>query len=393
MSNRRNAARALVWAAFAGQLAFIASWAVAGAMQDGYSNIRQGVSELAARGAANPAIVTTGMVVLGVATAALGVALLLVLPRRPASVLTALLFAGVGVASVLAATFRLDCGLSNDTCHALWKAGRLSADHDAHLWAGLAGHALLLLTPFALARALWPGTVAAAALGAGVWGVAITLIALALGGNDGAAGLVERGELAVFHLWILIVGIGVLYATRGPARRSHLIGLRPRDFFARDWEGEGELVLRPLAIGRLFAQRLQAERRATWLSERSWRIDDAARFARGHVEQRQMYCEFLADDHIRVTAGDMPDGADVWIEPGGYRVDDFRVAWPIGPLPVLVRCRDRSYLEPDGTFVNEFDVVALGIPIPLARVTFRVRPVSGEAGVRGESRELEPAPG
>jgi hypothetical protein len=69
------------------------------------------------------------------------------------------------------------------------------------------------------------------------------------------------------------------------------------------------------------------------------------------------------------------------------------VAWPIGPLPFLVRCRDRSYLEPDGTFVNEFDAVTVGIPIPLARVTFRVRPVAGEAGVRDDSRQLEPAPG
>jgi hypothetical protein len=283
--------------------------------------------------------------------------------------------------------------VSNDACHALWKAGKLSADTDAHLWAGLAGHALLLLTPFALARALWPGTVAAAALGAGVWGVAVTLIALPLAGNDAAAGLVERGELAVFHLWVLIVGIGVLYATRGPARRSHLIGLRPRDFFARDWEGEGELVLRPLALGRLFAQRLKAERRATWLSERAWRIDDVARFARGHEERRQMYCEFLADDHVRITGGDMPDGADAWIEQGGYRVDDFRVAWPIGPLPMLVRCRDRSYLERDGAFVNEFDVSAAGIPIPLARVTFRMRPKPGEAGTSGGSHELEPVAG
>ena len=393
MNKRRRAARVAVWTAFAGQLAFIASWVAASALERGYSNLDQGVSELALRTADNPAIVTAGLVVLGISLIALGSALALVLPRRPASTAAALLFAAVGVASVLTAVFRLDCGLSDDTCRSLWEAGSLSAEHDAHLWAGLAGHALIVLTPFALARALWPGTLAAAALAAGVWGAGITVVAIALAGSDEiAGGLVQRIELGILHSWVLIVGVGVLHATRGPARRSRLIALRPRDFFSRDWRGHGRLVLRPLVLGRFFAQRFEAERRATWLSERVWRFDDEARFGRGHVERRQMYCEFVADDHVHVTGADMPDGAEVWIEPGGYRVEDFRLAWPIGPLPVLVRCRDRSYVEPEGTFVNEFDVVTVGIPIPIARVTFHVRPVDGEpAAARTGARELEPA--
>ena len=66
------------------------------------------------------------------------------------------------------------------------------------------------------------------------------------------------------------------------------------------------------------------------------------------------------------------------------------MAWPIGPLPVLVRCRDLSYFEPDGTFVNVIDVRGLGIPIPLARVTFRVRPVDTHGSVAAGARhELE----
>jgi hypothetical protein len=152
------------------------------------------------------------------------------------------------------------------------------------------------------------------------------------------------------------------------------------------------MVLRPLFIGRFFAQRLVANRHATWLSERAWRFDDEARYARGHVERRQMYCEFVSDDHVRVTAADLPDGADVWIEPDGYRMSDFRMAWPVGPLPVLVRCRERSHIEADGSFTNEFDAFTVGIPIPLARVTFRVRPVEGEhTAARSGARELEPA--
>jgi hypothetical membrane protein len=64
-------------------VAFIASWIVAGALQHGYSHLDSGVSVLGAKNAANPLIVNAGLVVLGLSLAALGVALVSVLPRRP----------------------------------------------------------------------------------------------------------------------------------------------------------------------------------------------------------------------------------------------------------------------------------------------------------------------
>jgi hypothetical protein len=45
------------------------------------------------------------------------------------------------------------------------------------------------------------------------------------------------------------------------------------------------------------------------------------------------------------------------------------VAFPLGPVPVLVRCHDRSYVERDGTLVLRIDARALGIPLPVARAT------------------------
>jgi hypothetical protein len=105
-----------------------------------------------------------------------------------------------------------------------------------------------------------------------------------------------------------------------------------------------------------------------------FRIDDQVDFGRGRVERRSMLCEFVSDDHVRLTADDLVDGADVWIEDDGWRVSDFRLAWPIGPLPLIVRCADRSHLAADGTFVNSFEIYPLGLRIPAARVTFRMRP-------------------
>jgi hypothetical protein len=353
---------------------FVVSWVVASALQPGYSNLRDGVSGLSSREGAHAWIVTVGLACLGASIVLLGVAVTRVLDRRRALVL--LPFVLTGVALLVTAFVPADCGFGpDDRCLHLWKAGQLTWREDVHEWAGFASMLVFLVTPYAIARALWPGTVAMAALVAGHLGVGVAVAEwLSFGFND-AGGLVERGGLGVLHLWSLIVGVGVLWVTRGPRPMSELIEFHPRDFFARSWHGHGELVLRPVWLGRFARQRFEAFREATWLSERLWRFDDSAHFGGGHVERRRTYGEFLSEDQIRMTAGDLPDGIDVQLEEGGFRVSEFRVAYPIGPVPVYVRVVDRSSLLPDGTFENRFDVYTPGVRIPLARLTFWVRPV------------------
>jgi hypothetical protein len=364
----------LAWVALAGQVGFVVAWIVAGALQPRYSSLHQPVSELAARHAAYPWIVTAGIAVLGVAMAALGLALYRVLPRRPAATLTALLFAAAGGCVVVTAAVPLDCGLSSSHCRDLWRAGQLSWHEDGHIWAAFASEVLFTLTPFTIARALWPGPAGAAALSSGAFGVAFGAVSAALSSNvpDGA---LQRVDLFVLHLWVLILVAAILYGTRHPARPSPLIPLRPRDFLARSWRGEGALLVRPLFLGRRLARTFGARREATWISERVWRIDDHADFGGGRVMHRQMFCEFVADDHLHISAGDLPDGIDVWLEEGGYRTSEFRMNFPLGPIPVLIHCRDRSYVDTDGTFVNAIDALSVPFGFPLARVVFRVRPV------------------
>jgi hypothetical protein len=356
----------------------VATWVIAGALEPRYDHLRQGVSELAAGNAQHPAIVMAGIALLGLSLVALAAALGLTLPRRRA--LAAALFAGTGVALVVAALLRLDCAASIDAvCRIQWTEGDLSWQHYGHDIAGLTSQLLLLLTPFALARALWPGTAAATALVAGAAGLVIAAASFALFFVDGVAGgLVQRADLVVLHVWVAIVAIGVLHATRAPPRLGELIRVRPRDFLASAWTGSGELVLRPFFLGRPFAQRFEARRRSTWISDRVWRIDDEAHFGGGRVEHRHMFCEFTADDRVHLTAGDLPDGVEVALEADGFRFTPFRMAYPIGPLPLMVRLVDRSRVEPDGTFVNSFDIQTVGIHVPVARVTFRVRPVDDD---------------
>ena len=385
----RSTARALVWCAFAGQALFVISWVVAAALEPSYSSVSQPVSALAARDAAHPWIVVAGIALFGLSFAALAAALWIALPRR--RVAPVVLFAVIAAAVVASAALRLDCGaLDAQRCDDLWRAGQLSWQHDAHKWLSLAVSVLLIATPFALAHALAPGTAAAVALSAGGAGLLIAIVSFFSYQGPGAAdGLVQRIGLAVVFVWVLIVGGAILSATRAGPRVSELIPMRPRDFLAHSWTGDGELLLRPFWLGRLFAQRCDARRESTWISDRVWRIDDEAHFGGGRFERRSMYCEFVADDHVRLTADDLLDGADVWLEEGGWRLAEFRMAWGVGPLPVIVRCVDRSYVDADGTFVNRFDINTLGPRIPVARVTFRMRPTVPPGGGQGARRALE----
>jgi hypothetical protein len=376
MSIGRSAARKLAWLAVIGQLVFVAGWLVGGALEPGYSHLDQAVSELGARSASHPLIVNAGLVVLGLSVAAVGLALVAALPSRRSSRLAAWLFVAAGLAIVVAGVVPLDCGLSRDRCMQQFRAGELSWREDVHLWASLASQALLALTPFAIARALSPGPVAPLAAGAGAVGVAIGAAAFVLYGVEGVPdGLVQRVGLAVIHLWVLIVAAGILYALRAPVRPGLLVRLRPRDFFAREWSGQGELTVRPFFLWRRLAQRFDARRECTWISDSVWRIDDTASYGDGRVQQRRMYCEFVEEQRIEITGGDMPDGAQVLVEDGGYRAVPFRVDFPIGPVSIPIRVHDVSYAEPDGTLANSFEARSLVLGIVMARVTFRVRPL------------------
>jgi Protein of unknown function (DUF998) len=376
--------RTLAWAAIGAQVVFVAAWIVAGALQPGYSHAREGVSALGGQHAAHPWIVNGAIVVLGLSLLAIGIALRAVLPRRAAAQVTLALFALAALVTVLTAVLRVDCSMiPGSRCEHLFKVGALSAAHDAHIWLALAGSVLIVVTPFALARAVWPSPLAIAALISGLIGLVAGFAVGALGQASENPGLGQRIQLLLLHLWVLELAIGVLYVTRRPPALGPLIPLRPRDFFAREWAGIGELIFRPLFLGRLFALRGVARRSATWVSDRVWRFDDELDLGR-IVHRRLTFCEFVNDRVVRLTAGDFPDGAEAVIEEGGYRVRPFRAAFPLGPVPVLVTCHDRSWMQSDGTFVNDFDIRIPGLGIPFARLTFRVRPVDPPRDGDGE---------
>jgi hypothetical protein len=220
----RGRVRALACLAIAAQVVFVAGWIIAGALEPGYSPVRSYVSELGRRGAAHPWIFDISVAVWGAGFIALGVALAMALRKRRWARVAPALFVLAGVCAILDAPLRLDCATTiSHLCRAQEKAGSLSWREYGHVWASFGIELSLLLTPFALARSLWPGRLARIVLlGAVVVAIALALLA-GLGGWIGAhspyswdAGLWQRIWLGVVHGWVAIcAGALILEASSG----------------------------------------------------------------------------------------------------------------------------------------------------------------------------------
>lgn len=372
----RSTVRALAWGAIAAQVVFVAAWIVAGALEPGYSHAEEGVSVLGGREAQNPLIVNAAIVLFGLSWVAVGAALWTALPRRRARAVAVGLFVVAGVLIGAAGFLPIDCSLTEQACEDAWRAGELSWQNDTHLWLSLIAPLFIAATPFGIAAALRPGPVSTVALGIGALSVVLLVAFLGFGFADlGAHGVAQRIGLLLDHTWIAIVAGGVLYATRREPEFGRLVPIRPRDFVASEWRGDGELVLHPIWFWGRFSRPFQAHRRTTWISDTVFRLDDVSHFGDGRSQRRTMYCEFVSAELVRITAADLPDGADMLIEDEGYRMRPWRMTFPLGPLPLLVRVRDESWVAPDGTFFNVYEVETVIFRIPLARLTFRVRPV------------------
>jgi hypothetical protein len=282
-----------------------------------------------------------------------------------------LVISGAGIA--LSGVLPTDCSLAVDErCRNLSDAGELSWEHYAHLWVGLVVQVALSITPFAIVRTLWPRPVAIALLTGAIPAVIFGIVAIPLYEVDGGPdGLLHRVELAIVHVWALLLAGGVLHATRPAPRLPEPTPLRPREFFGRAWTGEGQLLLHPAFIWRRFAPRFRARREITWLSDEAFVVEDRAEFRGGHVESRRRFCELVAPDRFRVTSVDLVEPTDLWVDESGFRVAPYRVRVPYGPVGITLRCRDQLQVEPDGTLVDTIDMRFLGVPV--VRVVARAR--------------------
>jgi hypothetical protein len=190
----------------------------------------------------------------------------------------------------------------------------------------------------------------------------------------GATGIVQRVLLASLHIWVVLVAAGILHATRAPAAFGELIPMRARDFFHGSWDARGELVMKPEWVWRRLAQPVHIRRRSVPVGDEIWKVEDVTELGDGRVMVRRYYCELVGEDRVHVTGDDLPDGAELQLEEGGYRIAPYRVAVPVGPARFTVLCRDSATALPDGGVKDTIEMSWLRIPVAPLSADVQPRP-------------------
>lgn len=222
---RGRTIRRLAIFAIVGQLIWLAFIALGGVWEPGYSEIRDAVSFLGARNAADPWIFDTVVAISGISFIALAVALALDAPRGLRGKLGPVLIGLTGIAQILAGfPFPADCRETIDAgCHAQEVAGEVSWRHVAHGWAYFLGAIALLLSVFAMAWRFrgdphW-GRADLLALAGGICAIAIVGGLFFAVGNapEGHYGIAQRFALAAAGGWVGALALGLL-DLYGPGR-------------------------------------------------------------------------------------------------------------------------------------------------------------------------------
>jgi hypothetical protein len=145
-----------------------------------------------------------------------------------------------------------------------------------------------------------------------------------------------------------------------------------REVFAQPWEGEATLWrpwwLRWLPAPARFRFRSEIANEAS----DSWDVIDTTTLPDGSVEVRRMRAQVLGPGRMRLTADDMPGGAEVRARSDGFDFTPYVIRTPIaGRLRVPLRYHDSVTLTDDGEMVDAIELRALGLRV--ARITMRLR--------------------
>jgi hypothetical membrane protein len=219
--------RRLAIIAIVGQLIWLGFVLFGGLWEPGYSEVRDAVSFLGARNAADPWIFNTVVAISGVSFIALAVALALDAPSGLRGKLGPVLIGLTGIAQILAGfPFPADCRETIDAgCHAREVAGEVSWRHVAHGWAYFLGAIALALSVFAMSwrfhgdsrwrlgasTSPWAGA-DRLALALGVLAIVFFAVLFFITGNEpeGHYGLVQRLALLSGMSWIAVLALALL---------------------------------------------------------------------------------------------------------------------------------------------------------------------------------------
>jgi hypothetical protein len=148
--------------------------------------------------------------------------------------------------------------------------------------------------------------------------------------------------------------------------------LDARRFFAGRWEGEGELL--PHGPARLVLARepVRLTGRGEWLAENVWRVHERFALGSGFAFERHMWMEQTAPGRIHASADDIPLGAEVELQPGGFRFRRFRSWLSYGGVRFRLGCASEARLAADGVLHAEIRLDCLRIPVATLRLAIRI---------------------
>jgi hypothetical protein len=151
--------------------------------------------------------------------------------------------------------------------------------------------------------------------------------------------------------------------------------LQPKEFFGRDWSGEGEWRPRPWFSWLPGPRRFRFISSTSWITDDLWLVHDTTTWENGHVERRDGTARLVAADRIRITYDDMIGGTEIQLRADGFTFSPYRmlVANPMSPIPVQIRAHDSCRWEASADELHDTIELRLTV-VPLGRVTMRLRP-------------------
>jgi hypothetical protein len=144
-----------------------------------------------------------------------------------------------------------------------------------------------------------------------------------------------------------------------------------REVFSRPWEGEATISkpwwLRWFPVPSRFRFRTEVAN----VTPAGWDIHDTTSFPGGATTRRTMRCEPIGRGRLRLSAGDMPGGAEITVTPDGFRFTPYTIATPVlGRIRVPLRYLDEVRLETETSLLDTIEIHFLGVRV--ATITMRL---------------------